>query len=60
MTYLGTQEEILMLLDDEGFPTNIKIKDYFQMFGRLYINHNTPSYKAVMIDLTTRIATLAY
>lgn len=58
MTYIGTQGNLL-LLDDEGFPTNIKIKDVFKLFGRLYINHNTSSYKAVMIDLKTNIATLA-
>jgi hypothetical protein len=58
MTYIGTKGNFLCL-DNEGFPLNIKIKDVFKLLGKLYINHNSPNHKAVMIDLQTKQAILS-
>ncbi len=59
MKYIGIHENLL-LLDNEGYPLNIKINDMLEEHGYLYVNYKSPRYKAVLVDLHTRIATLSY
>jgi hypothetical protein len=59
MTYIGTNKNLL-LLNNGGFPLNIKVKDVRKIMNKLYINYSSyPKHKAVMVDLHTKIATLA-